>query len=71
MHVFGSVCYTHVQIKTKLDARSTKGVFVGYDRHSPAYLVYLANTNTIKRVRCVKFTNMVDDVNEPSDAMHD
>ena len=40
MHVFGSTCYAYVQNAKKLDARSQKGVFVGYDRESPAYLVY-------------------------------
>ena len=32
MHVFGSVCYSYVQHKTKLDPRSKRGIFVGYDK---------------------------------------
>ena len=44
MHIFGTVCYAYVQMKKKLDARSTKGVFVGYDKGSPAYLVYFPET---------------------------
>ena len=38
LHVFGTICYTYEQHKTKLDNRSKRGVFVGYDRDSPAYL---------------------------------
>ena len=32
-----------------------KGVFVGYDRESPAYSVYYPEVNKVERVRCVKF----------------
>jgi hypothetical protein len=39
MHNFGSVCYAFVQNPKKLDDRSEKGIFVGYDKASPAYLV--------------------------------
>ncbi|CAM1304163.1 Uncharacterised protein r2_g1403 [Pycnogonum litorale] len=56
LHVFGSVCFAYVQNKTKLDARSRKGKFVGYDQNSPAYLVYFPEDNTILKVRCVNFT---------------
>jgi len=57
MHIFGSTCYAYVQQKAKLDARYEKGIFVGYDKGSPAYLVYFPEKNNIKRVRCVKFTD--------------
>ena len=40
MHVFGSVCYAYVQDAKKLEPRSKEGLFVGYDKRSPAYLVY-------------------------------
>ena len=40
LHVFGSICYANNHQKTKLDPRSKKGVFVGYDKYSPSYLVY-------------------------------
>ena len=56
MHVFGSVCYAYVQNTTKLDPRAEKGIFVGYDRSSPAFLVYCLQAKTVKKVRCVKFT---------------
>jgi hypothetical protein len=55
MHVFGSTCYAFVQNAKKLDDRSRKGVFVGYDKDSPAYLVYHPETNKVEKIRCVKF----------------
>ena len=71
MHIFGTTCYAYVQNKKKLDARSEKGVFVGYDKSSPAYLVFFPDSNVVKRVRCVKFTDEFDDVVEMSDPMSD
>lgn len=41
MQKFGSVCYTYKQLeKGKLDPRCEEGIFVSYDKNSPAYLVY-------------------------------
>ena len=57
LHIFGSICYTYEQKKSKLDNRSKQGIFVGYDRESPAYLVYHADTKRVLRSRCVKFTD--------------
>ena len=56
-----------VQNTKKLDARSEKGVFVGYYKGSPAYLVYFPESRSVKRVRCVKFTTDFDGVIEMSD----
>ena len=56
MHVFGTVCYTYVQEK-KFDPRGEEGIFVGYDKGSPAYLIYFPETGSIKRIRCVRFTD--------------
>ena len=64
MHVFGSVCYAYVQNTTKLDPRAEKGIFVGYDRSSPAFLVYCPQAKTVRKVRCVKFTEKFDNVDE-------
>ena len=58
MHVFGSVCFAYVQDKKKLDARGEQGVFVGYDKESPAYLVYFPAKDVVRRVRCVRFTGL-------------
>ena len=38
-----------------------KGTFVGYDRDSPAYLVYFHETGVVKKVRNVKFQNVHSD----------
>ena len=57
MHIFGTTCFCYVQNKKKLEPRCEKGIFVGYDKQSPAYLIYFPETKAIKRVRCVKFTD--------------
>ena len=55
MHVFGAVCYAYVQNPKKLEPRSKEGIFLGYDKNSPAYLVYFPESMNVERVRCVKF----------------
>ena len=55
MKPFGSVCYALVQNPKKLDNRSEKGIFLGFDRTSPAHLVYFPDTNSVKKIRCVQF----------------
>ena len=67
MHIFRTTCYAYVQNTKRLEARSEKGVFVGYDKGSPAYLVYFPESRAVKRVRCVKFTNDFEGVIEMSD----
>ena len=37
LHTFGSHCHALVYIKKKIDPRSEEGIFLGYDRSSPAY----------------------------------
>ena len=68
MNIFGTVCYAYVQEKKKLDPRSEKGLFLGYDKYSPAYFVYFPETHKIKKVRRVVFTNeflqVSEDVNQ-------
>ena len=46
-----------MQNTKKLDSRSKQGIFVGYDKRSPAYLVFYPDSNKVERVRCVKFFN--------------
>ena len=48
MHIFGTSCFCYVQNKTKLELRCEKGIFVGYDQQSPAYLIYFSETTAIK-----------------------
>ena len=62
MSVFGTTCFAYIQNKTKLDPRSEKGIFVGYDTESPAYPVYFKKSDAVRKVRCVRFTNRFDDI---------
>jgi len=39
MQKFGTVCYTYNQDRKKLDSRSDKGIFIGYDKNNPANVV--------------------------------
>jgi len=55
MRVFGSRCFAYKQEKKKLDTRCTEGIFVGYDKGSPAYLVYYPDTGKVMRHRVVTF----------------
>lgn len=54
---FGSLCFAYTQEKGKLDPRCKEGLFVGYDKNSPAYLVYFPDTEKVQRHRLVKFNN--------------
>ena len=60
LHMFGSVCYANVHIKKKLDARSKKGYFIGYDKYSPSYLIYFPDTKKITKNATVTFTDKLD-----------
>ena len=40
--------FCYAQNKMKLDACCEKGVFVSYDKQSPAYLIYFLDTMVIK-----------------------
>ena len=70
MHVFGSVCYSYIEHhKTKLDPRSKRGIFIGFAKESPAFLVYYSDTRKVIKCRCVKFTDMIKkDVRRKDDA---
>lgn len=60
MQKFGSECYTYKQIKGKLDSRCDLGLFVGYHKSSPAYLVYHPDTKKVQKHRLVKFVHKVN-----------
>ena len=67
LHVFGSVCYTYIEgHKKKLDDRGRKGLFVGFDKNSPSYLVYYPENNTVLKHRVVKFTDKFEVSEEPA-----
>ena len=55
MQTFGESCFAFNQNPKKLDPRSENGIFVGYDRDSPAYLIYFPDKEIVKKVRRVKF----------------
>lgn len=57
MAIFGTECFAYTQNKAKLDARCERGIFFGYDKGSPAYLVYFPESGKIAKIRNVKFTN--------------
>ena len=55
MRVFGSECYAYKQNKQKLDPRCRKGIFLGYDKESPAYLLYIPETGKVMKYTVVTF----------------
>ena len=55
MKIVGSECYVYKQDKKKLDSRCEKGIFVGYDKYSPAYNMYYPETRKVLKHRLVKF----------------
>lgn len=64
MHKFGSECYAYKQDKGKLDPRCEKGLFVGHDKGSPAYLVYYPTKGKVQKHRLVKFITKTTCENE-------
>ncbi|KAJ8032614.1 hypothetical protein HOLleu_26181 [Holothuria leucospilota] len=55
MWIFGSDCYAYKHNQRKLDPRCEKGIFVGYDKNSPAYLIYYPVSGKVIKHRLVKF----------------
>ena len=49
--------YSYVNTHGKLDARAEQCIFIGYDRESPAYLVYYLDECRVRRARTVRFTD--------------
>ena len=49
------VCFAYKQEKGKLDSRCEQGVFVGYDKNSPTYLVNYPDTKRVQKHRLAKF----------------
>ena len=65
LHVFGSVCFAYCHDdKKKLDPRSRRGIFVGYDKYSPSYLIFSPDTKKVMKYGTVKFTERFEnDIN--------
>ena len=51
VHVLGSVCFAYVEEKSKLDARSEKGIFMGNYKDSPTYLEFFPDEDFVTRSR--------------------
>jgi hypothetical protein len=56
-HIFGCPVYIHVFVekRTELETSSRKGLFVGYNETSKAYMVYILEHRKIAVGRDVKF----------------
>ena len=59
MQKFGSECFAYKQDKRKLDPRCEKGVFIGYDKSSPAYIIYFPESRKVQKHRLVKFVSKI------------
>ena len=60
IRLFGSLCYGYQHYVThlrKFDPRALPAVFIGFDKLSPAKLLFYPQDNKIRRIRCVKFTD--------------
>lgn len=57
LKIFGSECYVYIQShkRGKINKKSRKGLFVGYDLDSPCYRVYIPDTKEIVSSDCVIF----------------
>ena len=62
LKIFGSKCYAHNHDHGKLDPRCIEGLFVGYDQESPAYLVYIPSSQTVRKIREVHFLKQTPEV---------
>ena len=58
INIFGSTCYAYKNLK-KQDSKCEKGIFIGYDRNSPAYLVINPEDNRSLKHRLIKFISNV------------
>ena len=54
MNIFGSTCYAYKNLKKTLNPKCEKEIFVGYDRNSPAYLVFYPENNRVLKHWLIK-----------------
>ena len=65
LHTFGTICFAYDhEDKQKLDPRRRKGLFVGYDKYSPSYLVYLPLNKKVMKFGTVSFTERYENAND-------
>lgn len=60
MPIFDTISYAYIQSRKKSDDKCKKAICIGYGKSSPAYLTYTPETNKVKRVGCVKFTEFFE-----------
>ena len=70
MNIFESTCYAYKKLK-KLDLKCEKRIFVGYDRNSPAYLVFYPEDNRVLKYRLIKFISNVTNQQTQTDPTDD
>ena len=58
MNIFESKCYAYKNLE-KLYAKCEKGILVGYDRNSVAYLVFYPENNRVLKHKLIKFISNV------------
>ena len=59
MNIFESTCYAYKNLKKKQDPKCEKGIYVGYDRNSAAYLVFYPENNRVLQHKLIKFISNV------------
>jgi len=61
LHMFGTECFVHVPKvrRKKWDAKSVKGVMIGYSGQKDSYLVWIPGTNTVYQSHDVIFKDEV------------
>ena len=61
LKIFGCVCYVHVpdELRTKLDSKSKKCIFIGYAIEQKGYRCYKPITNYVKVSRDVVFDELI------------
>lgn len=59
LQVFGTEAYVHIpkEKRRKLDAKSKKGIFVGYEENTKGYRIYFPENRKIECARDVNFSN--------------
>jgi transposase InsO family protein len=72
LRVFGCDAFVHIETgRKKFDDKAEKGVFVGYDKVSKCYLVYVPSKHAIRRSLNVTFAEQGDKSKDMSDDMEE
>lgn len=73
LHVFGDVAYTHIpkEKRKKWDAKSQKGIFVGYEFHTKGYRVWNPNTKDVGIHRDIVFECETDNDDRFEDSLEE